>query len=101
MDHSTGVSIVLTIYKFYTIIWPIFTWGFIIYILSSWIPGLRESSFGEMLGKVYEPLMEPLRKIIPPIGGMIDISPIFLIIIFQLFNYGMHHVFNALLNVVS
>ncbi|GAK04628.1 cell division protein YlmG/Ycf19 [Geomicrobium sp. JCM 19037] len=46
-----------------------------IYVLSSWLPGLRESQFGEALGKVVEPVMEPFRKIIPPIG-MIDISPI-------------------------
>ncbi len=100
MDQSTAINILTTVVKIYSILWPIFTWGFIIYILSSWIPGLRESSFGELLGKIYEPLLSPLRSIIPPIGGMIDISPIFLIIIFQLFNFGMRQIFVSLYNML-
>ena len=45
----------------------------IIYFFTSWVPNIRVSKFGEILGKLYEPFLEPFRKIIPPIG-MIDIS---------------------------
>ncbi|WP_202077020.1 YggT family protein [Caldalkalibacillus salinus] len=45
------------------------------YILMSWLPNLRESALGEILGKFVEPVLAPFRKIIPPLG-MIDISPI-------------------------
>jgi uncharacterized protein YggT (Ycf19 family) len=48
----------------------------IIYILMSWIPNARASWVGEMLGKLVEPYLSPFRRIIPPIGGILDISPI-------------------------
>lgn len=42
----------------------------------SWLPNVRASSIGEFLGKIVEPYLTPFRRIIPPIGGMLDISPI-------------------------
>jgi YggT family protein len=30
------------------------------------------------------PLLEPIRRIVPPLGGRLDISPIILIILLQL-----------------
>lgn len=48
----------------------------IIYILMSWLPSVKESSVGEMLGKLVEPYLKPFRRLIPPIGGILDISPI-------------------------
>jgi len=48
----------------------------IAYVLLSWLPNARESFIGEWLGKLVEPYLAPFRRIIPPIGGMIDISPI-------------------------
>ncbi|EGL82191.1 protein of unknown function YGGT [Caldalkalibacillus thermarum TA2.A1] len=53
----------------------VYTLMMFIYILMSWIPNLRQSAFGELLGKFVEPILAPFRKIIPPIG-FIDISPI-------------------------
>ncbi|WP_211745426.1 YggT family protein [Paenibacillus sp. Marseille-Q4541] len=58
----------------------IYYWMIIIYILMSWLPNARESSFGEILGKIVEPYLAPFRRFIPPIFGMIDISPIVAII---------------------
>lgn len=54
----------------------IYLYMIIAYVLLSWIPNLRESFIGELLGKLVEPYLAPFRKIIPPIGGMLDISPI-------------------------
>jgi uncharacterized protein YggT (Ycf19 family) len=48
----------------------------IVYILMSWLPNVRESTVGIWLGRIVEPYLTPFRKIIPPIGGMLDISPI-------------------------
>jgi YggT family protein len=36
-----------------------------------------------MIDRIIEPLLKPIRKLIPPIG-MVDISPIILIIIIQI-----------------
>lgn len=46
------------------------------YILLSWLPQTRGSAIGEWLGRIVEPYLTPFRRIIPPIGGTIDISPI-------------------------
>lgn len=77
-----------------------YTYAIIIYILMSWFPGARESSFGQMLGSIVEPYLEPFRKIIPPIGGMIDISPIVAIFVLQFAMRGLNFLFINLLTVV-
>lgn len=54
----------------------IYFYMILIYVLMSWLPSVRESFVGEMLGKLVEPYLRPFRRIIPPIGGIMDISPI-------------------------
>ena len=54
----------------------------IIYIFMSWVPNARESEFGQMIGKIVEPLFAPFRQIIPPLG-MIDIAPLVALITFR------------------
>ncbi len=46
------------------------------YVLLSWLPNARDSFIGEMLGKLVEPYLGIFRRFIPPIGGVIDLSPI-------------------------
>lgn len=53
-----------------------------IYFLMSWFPGARESKVGRLLARIFEPILEPFRKIIPPIG-MFDISSLIAYIVFQ------------------
>lgn len=64
-----------------------YSYALIIYILMSWFPNARESSFGQTLAKLCEPYLEPFRKIIPPLG-MIDISPLVAIITLNLAQSG-------------
>jgi YggT family protein len=45
------------------------------YILSSWIPQLRDSQIGYFLARMVEPYLQPFRHVIPNYG-MIDLSPI-------------------------
>ncbi|WP_027088363.1 YggT family protein [Cohnella panacarvi] len=54
----------------------IYFYMILIYVLMSWLPNVRESFIGEMLGKLVEPYLRPFRRLIPPIGGILDISPI-------------------------
>jgi YggT family protein len=65
-----------TINNFIGALGSIYRWLLIAYILLSWVPNIRDSFIGELLGKIVEPYLAPFRKIIPPIGGMLDISPI-------------------------
>lgn len=66
----------------------IYSWILIIYILMSWFPGARESSFGELIGRIAEPYLEIFRRFIPPLG-MIDISPIVAIIVLRFAGMGL------------
>ncbi len=70
---STSIPLLGTLYSIYL-------YMIIAYIIMSWIPNARDSYIGELLGKVVEPYLGIFRKFIPPIGGMIDISPIVAII---------------------
>jgi YggT family protein len=54
----------------------IYRYVLIAYVLLSWLPNARESFIGEILAKLCEPYLSIFRRFIPPIGGMIDISPI-------------------------
>lgn len=74
----------------------IYSWLIIIYILMSWVPNARESGFGQMLGQIVEPYLEPFRKIIPPIG-MLDISPIVAILALKIAEAGVVAIFEMLM----
>ncbi|MDG5788271.1 YggT family protein [Evansella sp. AB-P1] len=64
----------------------------IIYIFMSWVPNARESSFGQLVGRLVEPYLAPFRKIIPPLG-MIDISPIVAIFALRYAMFGVDFLF--------
>ncbi len=54
----------------------IYTFVLLIRILITWIPNLDpHHPIVQLLFQVTDPVLEPARKLIPPIG-MIDISPI-------------------------
>ena len=43
--------------------------------LLSWIPNLDPyNPIVQILFRITEPVLDPIRKLIPPLGGMIDIS---------------------------
>ncbi|MFD1989516.1 MULTISPECIES: YggT family protein [Paenibacillus] len=65
-------------------LYRIYTYMIIIYILLSWLPSARESSFGQILARLVEPYLAPFRRFIPPIMGAIDISPIVALFVLQL-----------------
>ncbi len=69
------------------IFFEIYSWLIIAYILMSWLPQMKESQIGELLGKVVEPYLSPFRKYIPPIG-MMDFSPIIGLFALYFIEYG-------------
>ena len=57
-------------------------WFFVIivYVILSWIsPGGGYNPAASLLSSIAEPLLAPLRRLIPPIGGL-DLSPLFAIL---------------------
>ena len=94
------VGILASIFHFILLLVQIYYWGMIIYFFTSWVPTIRESKFGAFLSKIYEPFLEPFRKIIPPIG-FIDISSIAAIFVLVLFQSGLVKIFNLILAYLS
>ncbi|PNH23097.1 YggT family protein [Staphylococcus haemolyticus] len=90
------VGLLATIFDFIIFLVQIYYFGMIIYFITSWVPNIRESKFGEILGKLYEPFLEPFRKIIPPIG-MIDISSLVALFVLVLFQAGLRSIFNMVI----
>ncbi|BFH61498.1 YggT family protein [Paenibacillus azoreducens] len=68
----------------------IYFYMIIVYVLMSWLPNIRESFIGEFLGKLVEPYLSPFRRFIPPIMGVIDISPIVALFVLQFAERGVY-----------
>lgn len=70
----------------------IYSIALVIYILMSWVPSTRETSFGRLLGRIAEPYLGFFRKFIPPFG-MIDFSPIVALLALQLIGRGIGQIY--------
>lgn len=56
-----------------------------VYVLLSWFPTDRGilADINTVLGRICDPYLNLFRKFIPPIGGMVDISPIVALLVLQ------------------
>src|SRR6476620_5021707 len=62
----------------------LFTLAVLGVIVLSWFPlqpGGPMSSVWGVLRRITDPVLAPLRRLIPPIGGMFDLSPMIVIIV--------------------
>jgi YggT family protein len=66
------IDLCLTVLQFYT-------FAIIIYALMSFVAGGGYNPAAALLGELCEPLLGPVRRIIPPLGGL-DLSPVFVLI---------------------
>ena len=58
-----------------------------VYVLMSWFPVHNGGLLGDIykvLGQVCDPYLNLFKKLIPPLGGMVDITPIIALIVLQL-----------------
>ncbi len=56
-----------------------------VYVLMSWIPN-QNGIIGDVyriLGKLCDPYLDLFKKLIPPIGGMLDVTPIIALLVLQ------------------
>lgn len=86
------------IYNIVGVLFQIYFYMILIYVLMSWLPNVRESFVGELLGKLVEPYLSPFRRFIPPIMGMIDISPIVALFVLQLAQQGVYAILEFFLS---
>jgi len=56
----------------------------------SWFPGALQSQFGRILTDITEPILAPLRRIVPRIG-MIDITPMVAILVLVFIQQAISH----------
>ena len=56
-----------------------------VYVLMSWIPN-GSGIIGEIyrvLGRICDPYLDLFKRLLPPIGGMLDITPIIALVVLQ------------------
>jgi YggT family protein len=68
------IRLVNTIFSFLSLL--VFVYVLLGYFLSPYHPVRR------LIGQIVEPMLTPIRKVVPPING-IDLSPLILIILLQ------------------
>jgi YggT family protein len=85
--HSLGLIVNLT--TFFTIV-------IIVNALLSWVSPDPSNPVVQLITLLSAPIIDPVRRIIPPLGGMIDISPIIAIIILQFANEVGHSILRYL-----
>ncbi len=56
-----------------------------VYVLMSWIPTKRGilADIDNVLAKVCDPYLNLFKRFIPPLGGMVDVSPIIALLVLQ------------------
>jgi YggT family protein len=61
----------------------IYTGVLLVYAVVSWFPDLRRGRWVYYLARLVEPVLVPIRRIIPPLGGL-DLAFLVLLLVLQL-----------------
>ncbi len=61
----------------------VFFFAIIVGAIMSWVTTLRQGPLAEIIDLITEPLLRPVRRIIPMLGGF-DLSPIVVLVVLQL-----------------
>lgn len=62
----------------------LYFWGILIMVISSWIAPQSNNPALELLHQIIEPVMKPIRKVMPDMGGL-DLSPIIAFLLINVF----------------
>lgn len=74
--------LLLTVLGIVRLILTVYFWTIIIYAVLSWVSPGGYNPGAALVSSLAEPLLKPVRRVIPMIGGL-DLSPIFLLIALQ------------------
>ena len=71
-------------------LWKVLYWAvnvytllLFVYAVASWIPDLRRGRWFYWLASLIEPVLMPIRRVIPPLGGL-DIAFLIVLLVLQL-----------------
>lgn len=78
--------------NFFDLLFTLLAFAIIARALVSWLPVDRYHPVIRILDQITEPILAPLRRYIPPIGGMMDITPIVALILIQILQAIVHRV---------
>jgi YggT family protein len=78
-DPNISQTILLALLRLIYLTLRIYLFVILIYVLLSWISPGSYNPAAALLTSITEPVLKPLRRIIPSIGGM-DLSPLFALI---------------------
>ena len=86
MDFGRGFSLALL--QLFLSLLTLYTWVIIIRAVISWVSPDPRNPVVQILVRLTEPVLKPLRALLPPrlLGGL-DISPILAILLIQLVRY--------------
>lgn len=79
---STGTFLLLVPLRLINLTLWFYTVSIFIYVIMSWIAQAGYNPIGRMLAELNEPLLGPVRRMLPPIGGL-DLSPLLVLILIQ------------------
>ena len=85
-ERYTGLaSLVPAFWKLVTMTLNLYTFALVIQAILSWVgPGVNNPA-GSILWSLNEPLLRPVRRVIPPFSGL-DLSPLVVIVLLQTVN---------------
>ncbi len=80
----------------------VYTILLLVYAVISWVPDLRRGRWVYYLASVVEPVLVPIRRIIPPLGGL-DLAFLVLLLVLQLLVRPAlgHLVFNSCIPIIG
>lgn len=90
-----------TVLGFVSLALEIYSYLIIGYVLLSWFPNARESFIGQLLGRIVEPYIGIFRRFIPPIGGVLDLSPIVALLALRFISIGLLSVIRYLFGMMD
>jgi YggT family protein len=67
------------LYKLLHTVLQFYFFAVLLYALMSWFAGAGYSPAGQILSRLCDPLLTPVRRIVPPLGGL-DLSALFVLI---------------------
>ncbi len=67
-----------------SVLFSLYQFLILIRVLLSWVNVSPYSPWVQALYRVTEPVLQPLRRLIPPIGGTLDISPVVAMIVLEI-----------------
>lgn len=74
--------VLLTLLALVHLVLRLWFWAILVWVILSWVGPGRGNPGQELLGALVAPVINPFRRIIPPIGGL-DLSPLFALIALQ------------------